>query len=390
MMKRFSQWILLLTAVILLIAAVFYIQYQIRMQAERPSPVKQSVETHPDVAVMTVNADDYSAEVTAYGTASPRFALTVTAQVSGQVEELSPDFETGRRLKKGALLARLEVSQYKAAVAAAEKDLADARLALLEEQRTALQARAEWQASGITGEPESDLVLHRPQLAAAQAAVNQAEAALASARQNLKQTRITAPFDALVVERNITPGSYLQAGTTVATLYSTDRMEIAVTLSPEEWTRMPATSLLSGGQWPVELTDTQNGQTWSGRILRAEQHLEEKTRLRKLIVAVDQPLDSDPPLLPGTFVQARIKGRSLNNIWQLPGSALSQKGKIWYVKPDNTLAAFDAKVQFSDAAAIYISPPADLATGAHQILLHPLSSYLPGTTVNPIQEADHE
>jgi len=390
MIRRFSQWFVFLAAFILLLIAAFFIQHRIEVQANRPAPVKEVAEQRPDVLVATVQTGSYDARVTAHGAASPRFELTLKAQVTGQVDELATAFEPGKLLKKGALLARLEESSYQAAVAAAEQDLSDARLALLEEQRKALQAKAEWASSGVSGEPASALVLREPQLAAARAAVTNAEAALVSARKDLGQTRIAAPFDALVVTRHVAPGSYLQAGAEVATLYSTDRMEIAVSLSADEWAKLPETAALNSGRWPVALVDVQNDRNWSGRVLRAERHLDETSRQRKLILAVDQPLDSDPPLLPGTFVKAVIGGRRLDNLWRLPHSAISQKGDVWYVTANNTLASFTAEPQFSDAEATYISPPEALNAGTHKVVIHPLNSYLQGMAVNPIEEARHE
>ncbi|RJP74757.1 MAG: efflux RND transporter periplasmic adaptor subunit [Desulfobacteraceae bacterium] len=390
MIRRFSQWFIYLAAIIIFLVAVFYIHHQIQAEVNRPSPVKTVTEQHPNVSVISVEACSHEAKVTAYGAASPHFKLSLTAQVAGQVEALAPAFEPGKRIKKGDLLARLEDCDYQAAVAAVQKDLNDARLSLLEEQRKGLQAKVEWASSGVSGEPESELVLREPQLAAAQAAVANAEAALISARKDLRQTRITAPFDALVVERCISPGSYLQAGSEIATLYSTDRVEIAVSLSAEQWAKLPETFLPNSGQWPVELTDVQNGRRWSGRVLRAEQHMNESIRQRSLILAVDSPLDSDPALLPGTFVKATISGRSLDNLWKLPSSALSQKGEIWYVTDNNTLDCFSATLQFSDADAIYISTPDSLSAGDRKVLVHPLTSYLQGMAVNPVEDPDHE
>ena len=384
MIRKLSQWFVFFAAVGVLAVAVLFIQNQIQAYAERPAPVKHEVAQHPDVSVIAATASAYQARVTGYGAASPHFELALTARVAGQVETLGEAFEPGKRLKKGDLLASLEDSDYQAAVATARKDLEDARLSLLEEQRQGLQAKMEWEDSGLGGEPASELVLRKPQLAAAQAAVTQAEAALASARNDLEQTLIVAPFDALVVERKIAPGSYVQAGTEIALLYSTDRVEVAVSLSSDDWDKLPDASVLDSGRWPVELADVQNGRRWSGHVLRTEQHLEANTRQRSLVVAVEDPFDTCPALLPGTFVEAAIGGRELDAIWKLPSSAFSQKGEIWYVSDDGVLESFVTDPVFSDADAIYITAPEALSDGEQKVLVHPLSSYLKGMAVNPV------
>lgn len=389
MNRRLSQFLIVLAAIALLAAAGILIQYKIRAQAVLPAPTKRDEAQIPDVSVVTVHSGNYTAMVTAHGAASPHFELNLTAQVSGQVEVLEDVFETGRRLKKGALMARLDDSAYTASVATARKDLADARLLLLEEQRKGLQVKAEWASSGISGKPDSELVLRKPQHDAAEAAVADAEAALASALKNLQHTKITAPFDALVVKRLIAPGSYLQAGTEVATLYGTDRLEIAVSLSADDWDKLPDAHHLESGEWPVTLTNVENGHCWTGRVLRTERHLEESTRQRTLILAVDNPLDASPALLPETFLLATITGRTIGNLWKLPSSALSQKGEIWHVTDDGTLDRFSAGPKFSDTGHIYIAAPDHLTDGPRKVLVHPLSGYLQGMTVNPV-EVGHE
>lgn len=390
MKRRYSQWFTLFAAILMLIAAVFYIQYRIRVQANRPAPVKVHAAQHPDVSVVSVRADSYAAKVTGFGVAAPHFELTLTAQVAGRVEALAPAFEPGKRIRKGDRLVGLEDTDYRAEVASAQKDLDDARLSLLEEQRKGEQARTEWAASGLSGEPASELVLRKPQLAAAEAAVANAAAALASARKNLRETSITAPFDALVVERRIAPGSYLQAGTELGILYSIDHIEIAISLSAREWAKLPETSLLGDGRWPVQLADVQSDRVWSGRVLRQAFHLDTSNRQRALILAVDRPLDGDPELLPGTFVKAILTGRTIDLVWKLPSTALSQRGRIWYVTADNTLDCFAATPQFSDGDAIYIRPPSVLTAGQQKVVVHPLNSYLQGMAVNPVAEVADE
>lgn len=388
--RRKFQWLTVAAAIIFFIVIIFVVREQILAQMNRPAPIKAVESQHPDVSVVTVKTGSYQARISAYGEARPHFELTLTAQVAGQVDSLDTHFEPGLRLNKGQLLVQLEDSDYRAAVAAARKDLQDALLALAEERRQATQAETEWRASGLVGKPDSDLVLRKPQLAVAGAAVANAEAALASARKNLQQTRITTPFACLVVARQVSPGSYLQAGGEVATLYSTDRMEIALNLSARDWAKLPTNDKLASGQWPASLSNVENGRTWQGRVLRSEQHLDGTTRKRTLIIAVDQALDIEQPLLPGMFLQAEIGGREVDGIWKLPYSALSQKGEIWYVNADNSLSSMSREALFSDAEAIYVKAPQDLAETQQKILIHPLSSYLQGMFVNPVEEMGHE
>ncbi|WP_321492408.1 efflux RND transporter periplasmic adaptor subunit [uncultured Desulfobacter sp.] len=390
MIRRTSQIVVLLIAVGLLTGLVFYIQGAIKAQASQPAPEKEQVVLHPEVSVISVSTGSYNAQITGYGSASPHFELTLAARVAGQVTTLSNTFETGKLVKKGEVIVQLDTTEYKDALAQAQKDLSDAQLALLEEERSALQAKAEWQSSGLTGEPASDLVLHGPQVAAAKAAVTAARAAVETAEADLSYTRITAPFDALVVERSVAPGSFVQAGSTIAVLYSTDRAEITVSLSAAQWSSLPDMATLNVGTWPVTLVHAQTGRQWSGYILRASRQVDDKSRQQSVIVALDEPLDSQNPLLFGTFVSVNIEGQPMSGLWELPASAFSQKGEIWYVKADNTLSSFTTQPVFSHGESIYVAPPEDIADSPRKVLIHPLNHYLDDMAVTPVQESSHE
>ena len=386
-MKRQKPQYLILIASVSILVSVLFFNHQLLLgqteQKQRPPAKKIQL---PDVNVTAVSRTEYPVKTSGFGEAKTHFTLSLKAQNSGQIVDISENFESGCRVAKDTVLIQIDDTEYKAAVADAKSELASARLEFLEQQREASQAQTEWKASGLTGEPDSALVLHKPQLEAAQAAVTKAEASLASANYNLKLTRITAPFDSIVVERLTSPGSYVQAGTEVATLYSTDLVEIAVPLSTRDWSNLPDLKTLTSNTWPVQLTGVEDGQTWQGRVLRAQQHVDETSRQRTLFIAVDSPLDQEQPLLPGTFVEAKITGKTLGNIWKLNSSALSQRGEIWFLSDKDTLSKFATTPLFSDGNSIYIKVPEEFTTTSTRVVIHPLSSYLPGMKVNPVLE----
>jgi len=193
-----------------------------------------------------------------------------------------------------------------------------------------------------------------------------------------------------VISRDVSPGSYLQTGTQVASLYSTDWVEVKVSLSDREWQSLPDASTLTTGDWPVILQAVEGAATWQGKVLRIEQHLDGTTRQRSLIVGVDKPLDQQPALYPGVFVEVSLAGRQMDNLWQVPTTSLSQRGEIWYVTADNILAKFPTSPVFSDENYIYIRPPQQLADFPQQILLQPISSYVEGMAVAPIEIVNNE
>ena len=385
-MKRLSLWITLILALISIVGVYFYITSAVEAQNNkvrkaRPEAPEQALQ----ITVMDAEIGTYASSISTSGLVEPRYSLTLTNQVSGEVTQISNQFESGQVIKKGHLLAILKNTELSSDVASAKNTLASAELALKEEIRQGEQARAEWEASGFDEAPDSDLVLREPQLAAAQAEYDAAKAELENAQNDLKNTKLIAPFDALVVERSISPGSYLSSGDEVGTLYSIDRAEIQVDLSSSDWLKLPDIQTLLTSNWPVTISSVDDNATWQGKILSVGLHIDESTRMRSLTISLDKPLEQTPQLIPGSFVGITLQGKQLENLWRLPNTALSQKSEIWYLDEDKRLSAFETTPRFVDSNYVYIQVPESMREGTYQVLVQPYNSYIKGTLVDPIK-----
>ncbi|MBN3494440.1 efflux RND transporter periplasmic adaptor subunit [Vibrio neptunius] len=345
-------------------------------------PLVQESLNLQQVAVQMTTSASYQAQVVGYGETRSRYQLNYASEVSGRVITLSDDFETGKVVTEGTILAKLDDTSYQQALAQAKSDVATAELELLEEQREGEQAKSEWQRSGLDGEPNSPLVLRQPQLASAEANLANAKQALKKAEKDLKDTEIRAPFKALVVSREVQPGSYLSAGSIVATLYSIERVEVEVSLSEQQWSNLPTSIDIKN--WQVTLTDTSDAHQWTGRVERKYQHVTQDTRQRSLVVVVDKPLEADSPLYPGTFVKATLSGAEVNGLWEVPASAISQQGEIWTVDEQGLLNKSNASKRFSRDGKVYVTP--SLAEERAQVVVRPLSNFKPGMKVTPSEE----
>jgi RND family efflux transporter MFP subunit len=352
---------------------------------KKPTEAKQQTRL-PTVTVVQAEPADHQAQVVGYGETTPHFHLKLASEVSGLVMHLAPKLASGERFSKGDLLLEVEQTSYRQALHSAEYELNVAETELLEASLNAKQAKLEWQRSGLQGEPESALVLHEPQLQTAQAKVALGKQTLFKAQTDLKKTHITAPFNALVVSRDVQPGSYVQTGTQLLELYSTDRVEVSIPLSQAQWDVLPSPDQLATQNWPVQLSSSDGKNTWRGYIARAERHLDRENRQRSLVVAVDTPLDQPIPLYPGTFVRAEIPGRVVSQTWQIPLSSITQDSTIWIVD-SGKLKSLSVEILFSDSASVYIRPVENIEKP--YVVVHPLSSYLPEMRVEQRLQDQH-
>ncbi|VEL95358.1 RND family efflux transporter MFP subunit [Alteromonas sp. 76-1] len=335
----------------------------------------------PKVSVTEANLGEYRPVIVGYGEARSTHELLLTSEIVGRVNLLSEHFHTGKIVPEGTVLAQIESTNYEQALAGAKSTLAQAQLNLLEEERKSKQALNEWERSGLNGQPASELVLRSPQLALVKAKVESAKADVAKAKRDLKNTLIRAPFEALIVTRDVQPGSVLQIGTQIATIYSTEKVEIRVPLSDDQWADMPSQVDLAKDQQSVTIISASGIATWQADIERIERHISSDTRQRAVILSVLNPFKHGTGLYPGTFVRADIKGKLINNLWELPASAVSQEGNLWFVEGSGELRKIKAKRSFDIDENTYVSPLSSEATGIKHIVKRPLSHFKEGMLV---------
>jgi RND family efflux transporter MFP subunit len=359
-------------------------------------PVTASVEkkAHVDmpVSVEPVKAGTYTASVQAFGKAVPYWKTDIVSAVSGRLVELAPAFDAGRIVPKGDLLAKVEDVEYRSALAAHERELADAKLAYVQEQHRVKQAEKDWKRMGQVGQPASSLVLRKPQLEAAMARVKAAEGAVAKAWNDFQNTLIVAPYDAAVIERKVALGTYVTAGTVVGSVYGADRVEVRFPLTEQQCSLLNLDAMDEASRFgaKVPMTSvTDSRDKWVGTLTGLELQISGTTRQRIAIVMVENPLDGSQPLLPGTFVRAEVPGAVVEDTFAVPESSLTQAGDIWYADNSNSLRRIKPEVRFRRNGKVFIQAPEDLK--AMDVVVRPLNSYLEGTSVSPKQsELSHE
>ena len=106
----------------------------------------------------------------------------------------------------------------------------------------------------------------------------------------------------------------------------------------------------------ISWTESNNGQTWVGRLHRVIK-FDEKTRTLTVAVRVDaQTAKQNPfslPLVEGMFCAVKIPGRTLSLVYQLPRQAVSFDNTV-YVAVDHRLKTVPVKVARVDGEKVYV------------------------------------
>ncbi|MDO6568045.1 efflux RND transporter periplasmic adaptor subunit [Alteromonas sp. 1_MG-2023] len=292
------------------------------------------------VDASTMRSEPVNFEVISQGNVVPRNKTSLSAQVSGRVVSLSDKFIVGGIFKKGEVLVTLEQDDYRTEVKLAEAELAQAQAALEEEIARGKVAEQEWRSVSSVVPPE--LGLRKPQLAKEQANVKASEAKLERANRNLERTQIRAPYNGIVVERNIDLGQFVAAGVTVSTVYSTDTAEVRLPITDKDLMFVDIGNQ-SDHQSEVTLNATVGGKnrTWTGKLVRSEGILDSGSRVLYAVVEVADPYQfnggDNAPLRFGQFVQANIVSHQNQSLTRLPRSILRLDNTVLTVNEDREI-----------------------------------------------------
>ncbi len=301
-------------------------------KVQLPAPV-------PMVRVMEVTTGPQTITIRGEGTVNPLREISLVPQVGGKIVRISPAMANGGAFTTGQSLLAIDPVDYELAVTLAKAQVKDAESNLKIIQQEALVAQEEWRShypdtSHAVEEPPP-LVAKKPQLAAARARLEASRADLEKARLNRKRTTLKAPFDGRVSKKYVDAGQYVVPGQTLATLFSTEVVEIALPLEDKTlfWFDVPGFTPdgESGSPATVHAEIAGRELTFLGKVIRAEGKVDEKTRMITVIVRVNKPYATKPPLAIGLFVTVDIRGRVLSGAAVIPRSALRQGNIVWTV-----------------------------------------------------------
>ena len=321
-------------------ALVFVVLTATKPKLERTEPPVPK----PMVNVARVKMRPQVVIVRGEGTVRPLREIQLVPQVNGKVVFVSQALVDGGEFKKGDVLLRIDPVDYHLAVTLAEAQIKDSESKLKVAEEEAAVSREEWRLL-YEADPKNKqipaLVAKEPQLAAAKAKLTADQADLQKAKLNLERTEIKAPFDGRVDEENVDIGQYVAVGQALATLFSINQAEIVVPFEDEDlyWFHVPGFTPGDEAGSVVSVSTRVAGREslWPGRVVRAEGKLDERTRMINVVIRVNKPYETKPPLAAGLFVTVDIEGRTLENAAMLPRAALRENNVVWVVDKNGKL-----------------------------------------------------
>ena len=313
-------------------------------RVERPS-------LGPLVEVIPAQISDVPVVIGGHGEVVPRVAVDVVPQVVGQVVKVHPSLVAGGFFRAGDALVVIDPRDYELALERAQASVARAQVSLQREQAEGVVAREEWDELHAD-EAAPGLVVREPQIRQAEAELAAANADLAAAKLNLERTHVSLPFDGVVASESVDVGQFVGSANRLARVYGTDFVDIRVPMESRElaWFDVPSRDGGDGSRAQVSVTFGGSRSSWDARVTRMEAQVDQVSRMVHVVVEVKDPYDTSadhPALLPGTFVDVQIFGRTLERVVPIPRFAIREGDQVW-VFDDGKLLIRQVQVLRSD------------------------------------------
>ena len=308
-------------------------------------------ETVP-VSLATITKGDIDIIDPALGAVTPLASVTVRAQISGILQEIS--FQEGQIVHQGDFLAQIDPRPYqitlKQARGALQKDqalLKDAQANLARYQKLAAQNSISTQQV----DTQASLVQQY------QGAVETDQGQIDAANLNISYCHIVAPITGRVELRQVDAGNYVQTSDAngIVTLTQLDPISVVFTL-PED--RLPAVMkrLAAGASLQVDAYDRAGTvKLAEGKLTAVDNAINASTGTVKLRAQFD---NADQALFPNQFVNIQIKVDTAQGVALAPQAAILRGAVgtfVYLAKADNTVEMRPVKLGVSQGDKIEIT-----------------------------------
>lgn len=376
--------IIICTVILLLAVSVITIIRLTEPKAQRTSASKRTAML---VEVTYGERGTFQPEILAMGTVRPEKEIVLSPRVSGEIILVSESFTPGGFVDEGEILLQIDPSDYEVIVLQRKSELLQASADLeLESGRQDLAQKDYKELEGRISSEYKSLVLREPQLNAARSRIEAAEASVRRAELDLQRTRIRAPFAAHIINREANKGSQVSPGEALGKLVGIKHywVEAAVPVSNLRWIDFSEGREISGSgvhirnraAWP-------QGTFREGSVHSLIGELENQTRLARVLLTVADPLSHEPesaglpPLMVGSFVEARIAGIPLQDVIRIDRDYVRKDDTIW-INESGVLQIRELDIVFRDDKFAYIG--AGLSTG-DQVITTNLATVFEGAAL---------
>jgi RND family efflux transporter MFP subunit len=311
---------------------------------------------------------------TVSGALMPEREASIRAQVGGSV--LQTMAEQGQAVRAGQTLARIEAGGLQDAFLSARAGLTSASNSADIARRELERSQKLFAAGAIA---ERDLDQARRSAIAANAALADARARLATAQKQVGNTVVTSPMNGIVSDRAVSAGDVVQPGGALFTVVDPRSMRLEGAVPAEQLNQVrvgaPVTFTVNG--YP--------GRTFTGRVSRVNPTADPATRQVMIMISIP---NAEGRLVGGLFATGRLASESKTGM-TVPVSAVDTRAAqpaVFRVK-GGKVERVPVQLGIRDESAERIEIQSGVQTG-DTLLVGAAQGITPGTVVRVSNPSD--
>ncbi len=298
------------------------------------------------VSAASPEAVPYQVEV--YGQARAFNRVEMFAEVSGVLQRTQPPFLEGESFRAGQTLFRMEDSEARASLMSQRSNYINTLTQVLPDLKIDYpDMYSEWE-EYLLGLDVNRTTPSYPEITESKARIFLTSRGVISAYHNLKSAEerlskyhLEAPFNGVVTQSSIRPGTLVRVGQPLGTFIDPNSFEIEVSVSANElsYIEIGDTVHLHSPDFEGEVV---------AQIKRINSQIDASTQSVKVFLNVDRET-SEFPIQEGMYLSGIIKGENLENVVRVPRRLITAEGEnssLWVVsQSDSTTMRREVQVK---------------------------------------------
>jgi RND family efflux transporter MFP subunit len=306
-MKRTLKYAIAVSALVVLAGG--YAAVRAKRAEQKPAAAAPVAEFLPnDLYVVEPGALERSLPLT--GSLAPLTEATVKAKVAGELVAVA--VREGETVKQGQMLARIDLTEVGAKVAAREADVAAAKAQLVWAEKNRNQQKALLEKSFISQNAFDNI---QSNYDVAVAKLHAAEAELVVARKSQGDAVLVAPFSGIVSLRHAQPGERVALDAKVVSIVDLSQLQLEASVPPA------AIGQVKIGQTMNFRVEGFGEREFAGRIERINPAATAGSRSISVYAVID---NREGLLRGGMFAQGALTLSRVDNALAVPASAVRE------------------------------------------------------------------
>ena len=317
------------------LAVLFITLIYARIHHQNLTHRQNTAKTPPLVVLTQAATRTMPVFLSALGTVTPTYTVTVKTQVNGQLIHVL--FREGQLVKAGDLLAEIDDRPYQAQLMEYEGQLARDQAQLANALIDLKRYQTLWKQDAVS---EQTLATQESLVKQLQGTIKLDQGLVDTAKVNLTYTKITSPIDGRIGLRLVDPGNIVQTSDTtgIAVINLISPITVVFTL-PEDDISEVVKQIDKNKPLTVEAFNRQQTTLLTtGQLLTIDNQVDTTTGTVKLKAVFD---NKNNELFPNQFVNIRLLLKTLPNAVVLPTATIQHDNNgsfVYLYHPDQTVS----------------------------------------------------